>query len=99
MDHIPDFESWRAQALAQGYDEVLERRWAPNVANATHAHPFDVTAVLLQGEMWLEQGGMICHIVPGGGFELKANVAHSERYGSEGALFWSARRHVGESAA
>jgi hypothetical protein len=99
MDRLPDFETYRADALAKGYDEVLERRWAPGIATGTHSHPFDVAAVLVHGEMWLEQGPIAVHLVPGSGFELKANVPHSERYGPEGALFFSARRHAKEQAA
>ena len=98
MDRLPDFESYRADALAKGYDEVLERRWAPGTVTATHSHPFHVAAVLVQGEIWLEQGPITVHLVPGSGFELKANVPHSERYGAEGALLFAARRHVKDGA-
>ena len=98
MDRLPDFESYRADALANGYDEVLERRWAPGTVTALHSHPFHVAAMLAQGEMWLEQGPITVHLVPGSGFELKANVPHSERYGPEGALLYSARRYVKEGA-
>ncbi len=52
MDRLPDFESYRADALARGYDEVLERRWAPGKVTSTHSHPFEVAAVLVQGEMF-----------------------------------------------
>lgn len=93
MNRLPDFETYRADALAKGYDEVLERRWEPSTVTGTHAHPFEVAAVLVQGEMWLEQGPISVYLVPGSEFELKANVPHSERYGPEGALFYAARRH------
>lgn len=99
MDRLPDFETYRADALAKGYDEVLERRWAPGTVTGTHSHPFEVAAVLVQGEMWLEQGPISAPMVPGSGFELKPNVPHSERYGPEGALFFSARRHAKEQSA
>lgn len=99
MDRLPDFETYRADALAKGYDEVLERRWAPGTVTGTHSHPFEVAAVLVQGEMWLEQGPISVHLVSGSGFELKPNVPHSERYGPQGALFFSARRHAKEQSA
>ena len=94
MDRLPDFETYRADALAKGYDEVLVRRWAPGTVTGVHSHPFDVAAVLVQGEMWLEQGPIVVHLVPGSQFELKADIQHSERYGPEGAMFYAARRHV-----
>ena len=98
MENFPNFDSYRAEALAKGYDEVLERRWAPGKVTSTHSHPFAVAAVLVQGEMWLEQGPITVHLVPGTGFELKASVPHSERYGPEGAMLFAARRHVKEVA-
>ncbi len=99
MTGIPDFDTYRAESLAKGYDEVLERRWAPNTATGVHSHPFEAAAVLVQGELWLEQGAIVVHLVPGSGFELKAGVQHAERYGPEGALFYVARRHAKEAGA
>ena len=60
---------------------------------ATHTHPWDATAVVVQGEMWLTVGAATTHIVPGGGFEIDRGAPHAERYGSDGALLWAARRH------
>jgi hypothetical protein len=34
------------------------------------------------------------HLLPGGTFELPANLPHSERYGAEGAIYWVARRNA-----
>lgn len=99
MKPLPDFETFRADALARGFDEVLERRWAPQAQTGTHTHPFSVEAVMVEGEMWLQQGPITVHLVPGSGFELQANVPHTERYGPEGALFYAARRHAGQEGA
>ena len=52
----PDFAAFQAEALAEGFDEVLERVWAPGTVLAEHTHPFEVKAVLVQGEMDLEVG-------------------------------------------
>ncbi|MBL8433415.1 MAG: hypothetical protein JNL99_00630 [Zoogloea sp.] len=46
----PDFAAFQAE----GFDEVLERVWAPGTVLAEHTHPFEVKAVLVQGEMHLE---------------------------------------------
>ena len=43
----------RAEALAAGFDEVLEREWAPDTVVETHTHSFAVEAVVVRGEMWL----------------------------------------------
>lgn len=85
-----DFESG---ALARGFDEVLERKWGPNAAAGAHTHPFDADALVVQGELWLTVNDVARHLQPGDRFALDAGVVHAERYGSEGATFWVARRN------
>ena len=53
MNTIPTFSEFEADALAQGFDEVLERTWQPGLVLDTHAHPFAVKALVVQGAMWL----------------------------------------------
>ena len=86
------FSEFEAGAKAQGFDEVLERRWAPGQVVATHSHPFDANALVVEGEMWLQVGDQTQHIPAGGTFELARGTPHSERYGSDGAVYWVARR-------
>ncbi len=85
-------EAFRAQALSEGFDEVLERVWAPGQVVETHSHPFDAEAIITQGEMWLTCAGEIRHLQPGGTFVLSRGTPHAERYGPEGATYWVARR-------
>jgi quercetin dioxygenase-like cupin family protein len=87
------FAQFEGRMRALGYDEVLERRWEPGQVVAAHSHPFDAQAVVVQGELWLSVGQATAHIVAGGGFEIGRGTPHAERYGSEGATFWVARRH------
>lgn len=93
------FPEFKAAALAQGYDEVLERSWQPLVELDTHTHPFAVEALVTQGEMWLTVGAQTRHLRPGDRFDLDRDVPHAERYGSEGATYWVARRNAGAAAA
>ena len=85
------FETFRSIALAEGFDEVLERVWAPNTVIDEHTHPFAVKAKVVQGEMWLTVNGETQHLTPGDLFELERGVPHSERYGPQGATYWVAR--------
>lgn len=87
------FEAFSAEHRAAGCDEVLERRWQPNMVIETHTHPFAVQALVVQGEFWLTLGGRVQHLKAGDRFELAADVPHAERYGAEGAIFWVARRN------
>ncbi len=88
---FPEFE---ARARAQGFDEVVERNWAPGTLLDDHRHPFGVQALVVRGEMWLQiDGGDDRHLLPGDSFALDADVPHRERYGAEGATYWVARRN------
>ena len=82
-----------AQALAKGFDEVLERKWAALTVLETHTHPFAVKALVVQGEMWLSVGQETQHLLAGDEFALERDVPHAERYGPEGATYWVARRN------
>jgi AraC-like ligand binding domain len=92
------FEAFEAQALAQGFDEVLPREWAGGQVVETHQHPFGVRALVVQGEMWLTVGAQTRHLRPGDTFELAHAEPHSERYGPAGATYWAARRTSVEPA-
>ena len=91
--NTPDFETFSRQARAAGFDEVIERVWAPDTVLPEHTHPFAVQAVVTQGQMWLSMHGQTRELRPGDRFELDRDVPHAERYGPEGATYWVARRH------
>lgn len=92
---MPKFAEFEATARAQGYNEVVERRWAPNTVLDTHSHPFAVKALVIEGEMWLTSDGQTRHLVAGDEFVVDHGAPHAERYGADGAVYWVARRNTG----
>lgn len=86
-------QAYRAARLAEGFDEVAERVWAPDIVVESHTHPFAVKAKVVLGEMWLTSGGRTRHLQAGDEFELALQEPHAERYGPLGATYWAARRH------
>jgi hypothetical protein len=92
---LPTFEAFAERWRAAGFDEVIERRWAPGTVLDTHSHPFDAEALVTQGEFWLTCDGRTRHLRAGDRFALAREAPHSERYGDEGATFWVARRRRG----
>lgn len=88
----PTFDRFAAAARADGFDEVIERTWAPGIVLDTHTHDFGVRALVVRGEMWLTVGEATQHLRTGDPFVLDANVPHAERYGPDGATYWVARR-------
>lgn len=93
MSVAAGFDAFEHAARANGCDEVIERRWAPGLVLAEHAHPFDVTAQVASGEMWLTHGGATRHLRAGDTFEVPRDALHAERYGAEGTVVWVGRRH------
>ena len=87
------FEQFQQSALAEGFDEVLQRDWAPDTVLDTHTHPFAVRAVVVAGQMWLSVDGVERELTVGDTFVLDANVPHAERYGPAGASYWVARKN------
>jgi quercetin dioxygenase-like cupin family protein len=92
------FRAFKASARLQGFDEVVERDWKPLTVLAVHAHPFAVKALVIRGEMWLTVAEDTRHLKAGDAFELDREVPHSERYGSDGATYWVARRGASASS-
>ena len=88
-----DFSQFESTQKANGYDEVLVREWAPHFSNETHAHPFDSHVRVHRGEFWLTTLGQTTHFKAGDHFKVPRDQPHSERYGSEGATFWAARKN------
>ena len=93
MNESTTFAEFEAAALAQGFDEVIERVWTPGTVVDSHTHPFALRALVVQGEMWLIVGEDVRHLRPGDEFALEREVPHRERYGTEGATYWVARRN------
>lgn len=87
------FEQFQQSALADGFDAVLQRDWAPDTVLDTHTHPFAVRAVVVAGQMWLSVDGVERELTVGDTFVLEANVPHAERYGPAGASYWVARKN------
>lgn len=88
-----NFEAFKNQSLAAGFDEVVERQWDANVLFDTHTHPFDVQAIVIKGDMWLTHDGQTQHLKAGSRFTLARNIPHAEKYGEQGATYWVARRN------
>ena len=93
MSPVPTFDDYRAQALTEGFDEVLERNWPPNAVLDSHTHPFALKALVIQGEMRLTVGDETLQLRPGDAFALARDVPHAEHYGPDGATYWVARRN------
>ena len=97
--NTPSFQQFEATALAQDFDEVIERKWAADTLLDTHSHPFAVSALVVEGSFCLTVGDQARQLQAGDRFVLDADVPHAEHYGAQGARYWVARRHPRAAAA
>ena len=86
-------DAFEARLRAEGYDEILTRTLEPGVVIPDHTHPFDVLALVLDGEATIDCGQGPRVYRPGDELALAADVVHSERYGPRGYTFLLGRRH------
>ena len=89
---LPTFDQFKASSLAAGFDEVLVREWAPGQEVASHSHAFDVSALVVRGDLVLTVGEQVHHLKAGDPFSLARDTLHTEQYGTDGATFWVARK-------
>jgi quercetin dioxygenase-like cupin family protein len=86
-------DAFEARLRAEGYDEILTKTLAPDVVIADHTHPFDVLALVLDGEATIDCGQGPRTYRPGDLLEVARDTVHSERYGPQGYSFLVGRRH------
>jgi quercetin dioxygenase-like cupin family protein len=90
-----DLQQFRERLHADGY-EVLEREMPPAKFVDTHSHPFDVQAIVTEGEITLTCEGATKTYVPGDLFTMAAGMNHTEQYGPSGVKYVLGRRHRGD---
>ncbi|HEU0203741.1 MAG TPA: AraC family ligand binding domain-containing protein [Burkholderiaceae bacterium] len=89
-----DATAFTRELAELGFDEVLTRQWRPNQFVDTHSHPFEVRALVLEGELTLGCGGQSVTYGSGEIFTLNAHEPHTEQYGPQGATYLVGRKRV-----
>lgn len=88
-----DENSFRQDIIEQGFEapELVERE--PNLYNAEHVHDFDVSVLMVSGELTVTtpEGETTCKA--GDRFELSGGITHTEQYGPQGAKVLVGKRH------
>ena len=90
---LPTFDQFKQAALAEGFDEVLERDWAAGQHVASHSHSFSVKALVVRGDLVLTVGEAVTRLQAGDPFTLERDTLHVEQYGADDATFWVARKN------
>ena len=80
--------------MQEGYPDPIEVQREPRGSLNEHSHPFEVYALILNGDIELIIEGESAVYKPGDIFYLGGYEPHSERYGKEGVLYLASRRSV-----
>ena len=79
--------------VRDGFQELQIKSYKPMPVNAPHSHPFDVRAIVLDGEAVITCDGVPGSYRKGDTFEMNAGVSHTEAYGPEGYRWLVGKRY------
>ena len=87
-------QDYRRQAAAEHFAEpVLVQRDA-SYSLGEHDHPFEAFALIFEGEITLQVGGVRTTYGPGETFRLAPHTPHHEAAGPQGVRYLSARKEL-----
>lgn len=85
--------AFEARLAREGYPDTLVRTLEPDTVIGLHSHPYDVLALVLDGEATIDCGSGPVTYRAGDVLSLAADVPHTEHYGPQGYTFLLGRRH------
>ena len=88
-----DAAEFEARLKAEGYPEIRTNALEPNRHNPEHTHPFDVLALVLEGDITLTIDGKARKYSVGDEFTMQAGCRHVEDAGPQGVRYLVGRRH------
>jgi quercetin dioxygenase-like cupin family protein len=89
---MADAGRFEAQLRAEGYPEIRFNQYKPNQHNPEHSHPFDVHALVVEGDITLTVEGKATRYAAGDEFKMAAGCRHIEDIGPEGVRYLVGRR-------
>jgi quercetin dioxygenase-like cupin family protein len=89
-----DQPSFEERLRAEGFPEIRTNRLQPGCHNAEHSHPFEVLALVLEGDITLTVEGNARTYRAGEEFSMKAGCPHVEDVGAQGVTYVVGRRPV-----
>lgn len=92
MKSYANFYEFTADAMDDGFEEILQKEWAPHLVLEKHTHPFDARVQVATGQVKLALATGSQTFEAGQGFYIPRGTEHAEQYGPQGATFWVARK-------
>jgi quercetin dioxygenase-like cupin family protein len=86
-------DTFQADLQRDGFAEIDTRSLPPGQFNPTHSHPFEVRAMVLDGEITLTYDGATHVYRSGDVFSMAPGCEHAEQVGGAGVSYMVGRRH------
>ncbi|HYN14059.1 MAG TPA: cupin domain-containing protein [Burkholderiales bacterium] len=87
-----DAAAFEERLKAEGYPEIRTNALEPHRRNAEHSHPFDVLALVLEGDITLTVDSRARKYSAGDEFSMQAGCVHAEDAGPSGVRYLVGRR-------
>jgi quercetin dioxygenase-like cupin family protein len=87
-----DTTQFETELERDGFLEIEMKTVGPNVSIEEHTHPYDVRALVLEGDVTLRFDGKEQTCRAGDSLTMAAGCAHTETYGSRGVTYLVGRR-------
>ena len=87
-----DTNEFQRHRQAEGYGQFETRKLPNTYASKPHTHPFDVAALVLDGEITLTCGGKPSTYRRGEIFTMAQGAEHSETVGAQGVEYIAGKR-------
>ncbi len=84
---------FEAELKSAGYTEIEARKIDPRLANAGHAHDYDIRGLVLDGIFIVIRDGEPETYRAGDVFVVPAGKSHSEEIGPQGARITAGRKY------
>jgi len=89
-----DITSFESALRSEGFGNIETKQLPAAGRNTEHAHPFEVRALVLEGQISLGFAGQVRTYAKGEVFTMGAGCAHTEEVGTEGVRYLVGRRPV-----
>lgn len=87
-----DITSFESSLRSDGYQDVESKAMAAGTSTPEHSHPFDVRALVIEGQITLSASGASKTYAKGDVFDMAAGCRHSEEIGTDGVRYVVGRR-------
>ncbi len=87
-----DITAFENSLRSEGYRDLETKALPAGTSTPEHSHPFNVRALVIEGQISLSVAGVKTTYVKGQEFEMAAGCRHGEEIGADGVRYVVGRR-------